>query len=78
LPRRKFPKPADSSSKIISELSNFHLETQKYWTLAVDVALKAKPLKLAQGARVKKVRKKLNTKIPSRKKLGIVAIEQQI
>jgi hypothetical protein len=60
------------------ELSKFHLETQKYWTLAVDAALKAKALESAQGARAKQVRRKLNTKIPSRKKLGIETIEQQI
>jgi hypothetical protein len=46
--------------------------------LAVDAALKAKALELAQGARAKRVRRKLNTKIPSRKKLGIVAVEHQI
>jgi hypothetical protein len=62
------------------ELLNCNLETQKYWTLVVDAALKAKALEFAQarGARAKQVRCKLNTKIPSRKKLGIVAIEQQI
>jgi hypothetical protein len=30
-----------------SELSKFHLETQKYWTLVVDAALKAKALESA-------------------------------
>ncbi len=33
-----------------SELSSYHLETQKYWMLAVDAALKAKALESAQGA----------------------------
>jgi hypothetical protein len=61
-----------------SELSKSHLETQKYWMLAVDAALKAKALELARGARAKRVRQKLNTKIPSRKKLGIAAVEHQI
>jgi hypothetical protein len=36
----------------------------------------AKAFELA--SRAKQDRRKLNTKIPSRKKLGIVAIEQQI
>jgi hypothetical protein len=36
-----------------SELSKSHLETQKYWMLAVDAALKAKALELARGARAK-------------------------
>jgi hypothetical protein len=38
-----------------SELSSYHLETQKYWTLAVDPALKAKALESARGARAKRV-----------------------
>jgi hypothetical protein len=61
-----------------SKLSKSHLKTQKYWMLAVDAALKAKALESAQGARAKRVRRKLNTKIPSRKKLGIAAVEHQI
>jgi hypothetical protein len=62
-----------------SELSTSNLETQKYWTLAVDAALKAKALESVQEAQAKQVRQKLNTKIPSRTKLGIGAtIEQQI
>jgi hypothetical protein len=61
-----------------SELSKSHLETQKYWMLAVDAALKAKALESARGAKAKRVRWKLNTKIPSRKKLGIGTVEHQI
>ncbi len=61
-----------------SKLSSYHLETQKYWTLAVDAALKAKALESTRGARAKQVQWKLNTKIPSRKKLGIAIVEQQI
>ncbi len=34
-------------------LSSYHLETQKYWMLAVDAALKAKALESARGARAK-------------------------
>ena len=60
------------------ELSKHHLETQWYWTLAVDVALKANALEQARGARAKRVWWKLNTKIPSRRKLGIAAVEHQI
>jgi hypothetical protein len=61
-----------------SELSTSNLETQKYWMLALDAALKAKALESVQGARAKWVWRKLNTKIPSRTKLGIAIIEQQI
>ncbi len=61
-----------------SKLSKSHLETQKYWTLAGNAALKAKALELARGARAKRVRWKINTKIPSRKKIGIATVEHQI
>ncbi len=70
--QRMFPKPDNSYSKLTSQSS------QKYWTLAVDAALKAKALESARGARSKWVRRKLNTKIPSRTKLGVVTTEQQI
>jgi len=56
-----------------SELSKHHLETQRYWTLAVVAALKANALEQARGARAKRVRQKLNTKVPSQRKLGIAA-----
>jgi hypothetical protein len=61
-----------------TNLATFHTETQKYWTLAVRAAIHAKTLQQARGARSKQVRRKNNSKIPSRKKIGIVAIEQQI
>jgi hypothetical protein len=60
-----------------SELSKSYLKTQKYWTLVVDAALKAKALELARGARAKQVRWKINTKIPNRKKLGIATMEHR-
>jgi hypothetical protein len=61
------------------ELSNHHLETQQYWTLAVDAALKANALEQAQGTRAKQAWRKLNTtKVPSRQKLEIAAVEHQI
>ena len=47
-----------------TELANSHLETQTYWTLAMDTAIKAKALESAQGARAKRVRCCLNTKMP--------------
>ncbi len=46
--------------------------------LAVDAALKAKALESTWRARAKWVRRKLNTKIPSRKKLGMATMEHQI
>ncbi len=64
-----------------TDLSNFHIETQKYWTLAVKAALSAQDLELASGARAKQIRNQITTKILSRRQLGLVAlvaIEQKI
>jgi hypothetical protein len=61
-----------------TNLATFHTETQKYWTLAVRAAIHAKTLEQARGAHSKQIRWKNNSKIPSRKKMGIVAIKQQI
>jgi hypothetical protein len=60
------------------ELTLSHLETQYYWTVAVNAALMAKQLEHKRDARSKRMCQKLNRKLPSRKKLGIVTIEQQI
>ena len=35
------------------ELSKHHLETQRYWTLAVDAALRANALEQARGTQAK-------------------------
>ncbi len=61
-----------------TELSKCHIETQKYWTLAVNAALAAQNREQARGARAKRVWGRINAKRPSRQKLGLVAIEQQI
>ncbi len=61
-----------------TELSKYNPETQKYWILAVNAALAAKNQERARGVRAKQVCGWVNTKIPSRQKLGMVAIEQQI
>ena len=61
-----------------TELTKSHLEHQTYWTLAMDAAVKAQELELARGARAKRARRRLNTKIAGRAKLGIIAVEQQI
>ena len=61
-----------------TDLSRFHIEAQKYWILAVNAARMAQDLALARGARTKRAKQKVNAKIPSRKKLGIINIKQQI
>jgi hypothetical protein len=58
-----------------TKLSKFHIETQKYWTLVVTAACTAQELNLARGAQAKQAKNAVNTRIASRKKLGIVAIE---
>jgi hypothetical protein len=58
-----------------TELSKCHIETQKYWTLAVNAPLAAQNRERARGARAKWVRGQINAKISSRQKLGLVAIE---
>ncbi len=60
------------------ELSRYHIETHKYWTLAVNAALVPQNRKQARGARAKRMQCQINAKIPSRQKLGMVTIEQQI
>jgi hypothetical protein len=74
------PKEVSESSRFLleinfTELTSSHIETQKYWTLAVQADLMAKQLEDKHGARLKQIHKWLNTKIPSRKKLSI---KQQI
>jgi hypothetical protein len=47
-----------------TELTCSHLETQWYWTFALHAALKAKQSEDRRGARLKRVRKRLNRKLP--------------
>ena len=61
-----------------SDLIKSSLESQKYWILAINAALTAQRHQLAQGARAKRIIDKINRKLPSRTKMGIVAVEQQI
>jgi hypothetical protein len=76
------PKDVPKASRFLlkinfTELLKFHIETQKFWTLAVTAACTAQELNLARGARAKQATNAVNTRIASRKKLGIVAIEQE-
>jgi hypothetical protein len=54
------------------------LETQQYWTLAMNAALTAKQLERKREARIKLIRYRVNRKIPIQKKLGVAAVEQKI
>jgi hypothetical protein len=46
--------------------------------LAINAALTAQQRQLAQGARAKRIKNKVNKKLHSQTKLEIVAVEQQI
>ncbi len=61
-----------------TELASSHPKTQCYWALAVNAALTAKQLDNRRSARSKRIHNKINRKLPSRKKLVIVAVKQQI
>ena len=73
--------PAESQFLLeinFSKLSKSHIESQKYWILAINAALTTQRSQLARGAHTKRIKNKVNRKLPSRTKLGIVAVEQQI
>ena len=61
-----------------TDLTSSHLETQRYWTLAMNAALTARQLECKRGARIKQICHRVNRKIPSQKKLGVAAVKQQI
>ncbi len=72
------PKEVPEASRFLlkinfTELLKYHIETQKYWTLAVNATLVAQNRERARGARAKQIRGQINAKIPSRQKLGLVA-----
>ena len=77
------PEDVPAESQFLLEI-NFHdlnksnVESKKYWILAINAALTAQRRQLEQGARAKRTTDKVNRKLPSRTKLGIVAVEQQI
>jgi len=79
------PEDVPAESRFLLEInfnnlnkSNVESQMQKYWILAINAALTAQRRQLAQGARAKRTTDKVNRKLPSRTKLGIVAVEQQI
>ncbi len=57
-----------------NELTAAHLETQRYWTLAMDAAIATRHQEQQRGAQTKCIQRKLNRKIPSHKKLGITEV----
>jgi hypothetical protein len=77
------PEDVPANSRFIleinfSDLIKSSLEPQKYWILTIHAALTAQRCQLAWGARARRIVDKINRKLPSRTKMGIVAVEQQI
>jgi hypothetical protein len=59
-------------------LTKSHIDNQHYWVIALQAAITAGQQMAAAGSRAKRIRHKVNLKIPSRTKLGITAVEMQI
>jgi hypothetical protein len=60
------------------DLNKSHIKTQQYWVITIQAAIAAGRRRAAAGRRAKRIRQKVNLKTPSRKKLGITAVEMQI
>ena len=72
--------PANSRFLLEINFSNLiksSLELQKYWILVINSALTTQQRQLAWGARATRVIDKVNRKLPSRIKMGIVAVHQE-
>jgi hypothetical protein len=77
------PEEIPEESKFLLEI-NFgerttsHIKNQQYWIIALQAAITAGQRSAAAGGRAKRIRPKVNLKLPSRTKLGIMAVEMQI
>jgi hypothetical protein len=77
------PEEVPEESKFLLEISfgdltKSHIKNQQYWIIALEAAITAGQQTAAAGSRAKRIRHKVNLKLPSRTKLGITAIEMQI
>ena len=77
------PEDIPEGSKFLLEinfgdLTKSHIENQQYWIIALKAAITAGRRSKAAGSRARRVRHRVNHKIPSRSKLGITAVERQI
>ncbi len=60
------------------KLTKSHIKNQQYWIIALQAVITAGQRSAAAGSRAKRIRHKVNLKLPSRTKLGITAVEMQI
>ena len=77
------PEDIPEGSKFLLEinfgdLTKSHIENQQYWIIALKAAITAGRRSKAAGSRARRIRHRVNRKIPSRSKLGITAVERQI
>ncbi len=77
------PEDIPEGSKFLLEinfedLTKSHIENQQYWIIALKAAITAGRRSKAAGSRARRIRNKVNRKLPSRSKLGITAVERQI
>jgi hypothetical protein len=60
------------------KLTKSHIKNHQYWIIALQSAITAGQRSAAAGGQAKRIRHKVNLKLPSRTKLGITAVEMQI
>ena len=73
--------PAESKfliKKNFGELTKSHIENQQYWIIALQAAITAGQRPVEAGSRARRIRHRVDHKLPSRSKLGITAVERQI
>jgi len=78
------PEDIPEGSKFLLEinfgdLTKSHIENQQYWIIALKAAITAGRRSAAAGSRARRIRNKVNHKLPSRSKLGMITVvERQI
>jgi hypothetical protein len=77
------PEDIPEESKFLLEI-NFgnitksHIENQQYWIIALQAAITAGWRSSVEGSQARRIRHRVNRKLPSRSKLGITVVERQI
>jgi hypothetical protein len=78
-PLEEIPKESKFLLEInFGKLTKSHIKSQQYWIIALQAAITAGQCSAAAGGQAKCIRHKVNLKLPSRTKLGIMAVEMQI
>jgi hypothetical protein len=73
------PKESKFLLKInFGNLTKSHIENQQNWIIALQAAFTVGRRFAAAGSRARRIRHRVNRKLPSRSKLGITAVERQI